>query len=70
MKSGFAVIGDTQHLPGYSLLLAIDPSTNHLTDLDWPQRKDFPIHAYSDEKHGELRTAIAAQLGRLMQKAY
>jgi hypothetical protein len=32
--------------------------------------RNDPIHAYSDEKHGELRTAIAAQLGRLMQKAY
>jgi diadenosine tetraphosphate (Ap4A) HIT family hydrolase len=41
MRSGFAVIGDTQHLPGYSLLLTDDPSVNHLTDLDWNRRKDF-----------------------------
>jgi diadenosine tetraphosphate (Ap4A) HIT family hydrolase len=41
MRSGFAVIGDTQHLPGYSLLLTHDPSVNHLTDLDWERRKDF-----------------------------
>jgi diadenosine tetraphosphate (Ap4A) HIT family hydrolase len=41
MRSGFAVIGDTQHLPGYSLLLADDPSVNHLTDLHWKLRKDF-----------------------------
>ena len=34
MRSGFAVIGDTQHLPGYSLLLYDDPSLDHLTDLD------------------------------------
>jgi diadenosine tetraphosphate (Ap4A) HIT family hydrolase len=33
MGSGFAVVGDTQHLPGYSLLLCEDPSLNHLTDL-------------------------------------
>jgi hypothetical protein len=39
MRSGFAVIGDTQHLPGYSLLLTDDPSVNHLTDLDWERRK-------------------------------
>ena len=41
MRSGFAVIGDTQHLPGYSLLLTDDPSVNHLTDLDWERRKQF-----------------------------
>jgi diadenosine tetraphosphate (Ap4A) HIT family hydrolase len=41
MRSGFAVIGDTQHLPGYSLLLTDDPAVNHLTDLDWNRRKDF-----------------------------
>jgi diadenosine tetraphosphate (Ap4A) HIT family hydrolase len=41
MRSGFAVIGDTQHLPGYSLLLTDDASVDHLTDLDWEQRKDF-----------------------------
>jgi hypothetical protein len=32
MRSGFTVIGDTQHLPGDSLLLTDDPSVNHLTD--------------------------------------
>ena len=41
MRSGFAVIGDTQHLPGYSLLLTDDPSVNHLTDLDWERRTQF-----------------------------
>ncbi|MDX6547628.1 MAG: hypothetical protein QOG33_1178 [Gaiellales bacterium] len=41
MRGGFAVIGDTQHLPGYSLLLTDDPSVNHLTDLDWERRKKF-----------------------------
>ncbi|MGI8478344.1 MAG: diadenosine tetraphosphate hydrolase [Gaiellaceae bacterium] len=41
MRRGFAVIGDTQHLPGYSLLLTDDPSVNHLTDLDWERRKEF-----------------------------
>jgi diadenosine tetraphosphate (Ap4A) HIT family hydrolase len=41
MPSGFAVIGDTQHLPGYSLLLCDDESVNHLTDLDWERRKVF-----------------------------
>jgi diadenosine tetraphosphate (Ap4A) HIT family hydrolase len=41
MRSSFAVIGDTQFLPGYSLLLIDDPSVNHLTDLDWAHRKQF-----------------------------
>ena len=41
MRGGFAVIGDTQHLPGYSLLLTDDPSVNHLTDLDWERRMLF-----------------------------
>jgi diadenosine tetraphosphate (Ap4A) HIT family hydrolase len=132
MKSGFAVIGDTQFLPGYSLLLTDDPSEDHLTDLDWPRRKQFlfdlallgdaverackpnglrrmnyevlgnavpvlhahlhpryeweppefvtgpvwrypketrdaPEHVYSDEKHGELRAGITAELEALME---
>ena len=41
MRSGFAVIGDTQHLPGYSLLLTDDPDLDHPTDLPWPRRRDF-----------------------------
>ena len=32
MRSGFAVIGDDQFLPGYCLLLA-SPRVDHLTDL-------------------------------------
>jgi diadenosine tetraphosphate (Ap4A) HIT family hydrolase len=41
LRSGFAVIGDTQHLPGYSLLLTDDASIDHLTDLDWERRRQF-----------------------------
>ena len=135
MRSGFAVIGDTQHLPGYSLLLTDDPSVDHLSDLDWERRTEFlfdlsllgeavecacrtnglrrinyevlgnsvaflhghvharyewepsdkitgpvwrypkdvrndPEHAYSDEKHGELRAAITAEICRLIERAY
>ena len=135
LRSGFAVIGDTQHLPGYSLLLTDDPAVDHLTDLDWGRRAQFlfdlgllgeavkaacsqnglrrinyevlgnsvpylhghvharyewepperiggpvwryprevrndPRHAYSDARHGELRAAIAAELGRLADRAY
>lgn len=41
MRTGFAVIGDTQFLPGYSLLLSDDPEVNHLTDLPRAKRRDF-----------------------------
>jgi diadenosine tetraphosphate (Ap4A) HIT family hydrolase len=135
MRSGFAVIGDTQFLPGYSVLLTDDPAVDHLTDLDWQRRRQFlfdlsligeavfaacrhnglrrinyevlgnaypvlhghvhpryewepaeritgpvwrypkevrddPEHAYSDAKHGALRVAIAAELERLVERAY
>jgi diadenosine tetraphosphate (Ap4A) HIT family hydrolase len=135
MRSGFAVIGDMQHLPGYSLLLTDDPSVNHLTDLDWERRMQFlfdlsligeavqracranglrrinyevlgnalpilhghvhprydwepperitgpvwrypkelrnaPEHVYSDERHGEVRAAITAELHALIGQAY
>ena len=40
MESGFAVIGDTQFLPGYCLLLA-HPQVAHLSDLDLDQRTVF-----------------------------
>ena len=40
LKTGWAVIGDTQHLPGYCLLLYCGEA-NHLTDLTQPTRADF-----------------------------
>jgi diadenosine tetraphosphate (Ap4A) HIT family hydrolase len=40
MRSGFAVIGDTQFLPGYCLLLGM-PRVRDLTDLPLPARLDF-----------------------------
>jgi diadenosine tetraphosphate (Ap4A) HIT family hydrolase len=43
MRSGFAVMGDTQQLPGYSLLLALDRSTNHLSDLELARRTEFLV---------------------------
>jgi len=41
MPSGFAVIGESQQLPGYSLLLCDDPDVNHLTDLPRERRVQF-----------------------------
>ncbi len=40
MKSGFAVMGDTQWLPGYALLLA-HPLVSQLNDLCEPERSRF-----------------------------
>jgi diadenosine tetraphosphate (Ap4A) HIT family hydrolase len=40
MKSGFAVIGDTQFLPGYCVLIAY-PKVSCLNDLSMGQRSDF-----------------------------
>ena len=40
MRSGFAVMGDTQFLPGYCLLLA-SPEVNHLSDLPFARRSEF-----------------------------
>jgi len=41
MRSGFAVIGDTQFLPGYCVLLSDVDGANHLTDLPRLLRADF-----------------------------
>lgn len=40
LSSGFAVIGDTQVLPGYCLLLT-SPRANHLSDLSFDRRQRF-----------------------------
>jgi diadenosine tetraphosphate (Ap4A) HIT family hydrolase len=40
IRGGFAVIGDTQFLPGYCLLLA-SPEANHLSDLPVDRRREF-----------------------------
>ncbi|MDQ2744224.1 MAG: hypothetical protein M3Z66_18285 [Chloroflexota bacterium] len=42
MHSGYAVLGDTQFLPGYCVLLAV-PQVTHLTDLALPDRRDFLV---------------------------
>jgi diadenosine tetraphosphate (Ap4A) HIT family hydrolase len=41
MRSGWAVIGDTQFLPGYCLLLSDVDGADHLTDLAPAQRDEF-----------------------------
>jgi diadenosine tetraphosphate (Ap4A) HIT family hydrolase len=60
MRSGFAVIGDTQHLPGYSLLLTDDLEVDHPTDLPWPTRRDF---FFDLSLLGEAVLAVAKEQG-------
>ena len=60
MRTGFAVIGDTQHLPGYSLLLTDDLEVNHPTDLPWLRRRDF---FFDLSLIGEAVLAVTSQQG-------
>ncbi|MEV6171398.1 diadenosine tetraphosphate hydrolase [Streptomyces sp. NPDC051954] len=41
MNAGFAVIGDVQFLPGYSVLLVDDPKVERLSDLPEARRLSF-----------------------------
>ncbi|MFB7506882.1 HIT family protein, partial [Streptomyces broussonetiae] len=41
LASGFAVIGDVQFLPGYSVLLVDDPGVQRLSDLPKAERLAF-----------------------------
>ncbi|MGW4246961.1 diadenosine tetraphosphate hydrolase [Nocardia sp. NPDC004722] len=41
LESGFAMIGETQFLPGYSLLLTDDPAIERLSDLPRGKRAAF-----------------------------
>lgn len=41
MRIGFAVIGDTQFMPGYSVLLVDDPTVDELSGLAWERRTEF-----------------------------
>lgn len=71
MRSGFAVIGDTQHLPGYSLY-DWEP-LDKISGPAWRYPKELrnaPEHAYNESRHGDLRAAITAELARVMEEAY
>ncbi|GAA2128476.1 HIT family protein [Glycomyces algeriensis] len=41
LGAGFAVIGDVQFLPGYSVLLVDDPAVQRLSDLSAARRMEF-----------------------------
>lgn len=41
MRSGYAVMGETQFLPGYCVLISDVDDADHLTDLPRPARTEF-----------------------------
>jgi diadenosine tetraphosphate (Ap4A) HIT family hydrolase len=41
LRSGFVLLGETQFLPGYCVLLADADKADHLTDLPQPARAQF-----------------------------
>lgn len=41
LDSGYVVFGDTQHLPGYCVLLSDVDDADHLTDLPLPGQQKF-----------------------------
>ena len=41
LPTGFAVIGDVQHLPGYCVLITDTPGVDQITDLDPEQQQAF-----------------------------
>jgi diadenosine tetraphosphate (Ap4A) HIT family hydrolase len=59
MASGFAVIGDTQFLPGYCVLLA-SPQVEHLNDLAPDARRAF---LYDMSLIGEALERVCASTG-------
>jgi diadenosine tetraphosphate (Ap4A) HIT family hydrolase len=58
LDTGFAVIGDSQFLPGYCVLLVDDPQVEHLTDLPRPRRLSFLADM---ELLGEAVAIVAAR---------
>jgi len=61
MRSGYAVIGDTQFLPGYCVLLA-SPRVDELNDLTLDQRSDFLLDM---TLLGDAIAAVCAPIVRL-----
>ncbi|GAA1218445.1 DeoR family transcriptional regulator [Kitasatospora nipponensis] len=59
LDAGFAVIGDVQFLPGYSVLLADEPHVERLTDLPRARRLAFLADM---ERLGEALERACARL--------
>ncbi|HEY0486997.1 MAG TPA: diadenosine tetraphosphate hydrolase [Mycobacteriales bacterium] len=58
LRAGFAVLGDTQFLPGYCVLLTDTPGADHLTDLPRDRRAEYLTDV------GLLGEAVARVCGR------
>ncbi|WP_128819324.1 diadenosine tetraphosphate hydrolase [Streptomyces sp. S063] len=59
LAAGFAVIGDVQFLPGYSVLLVDEPDVQRLSDLPRPKRLSF----LSDMDHlGEAVESVCRRM--------
>jgi len=72
LDSGFAVIGDTQFLPGYSLLLSTTPGAERITDLPRSERLAFladvdllavAVHRACEQSDPEFRRVNIEILG-------
>jgi diadenosine tetraphosphate (Ap4A) HIT family hydrolase len=59
LDAGFAVIGDTQFLPGYCVLLADEPGIERLTDLPHGRRMAFLADL---DRLGEALERVCGQL--------
>ncbi|MBO8192993.1 diadenosine tetraphosphate hydrolase [Streptomyces oryzae] len=57
LEAGFAVVGDVQFLPGYSLLLVDDPAVRRLSEL--PRRKRLAFLSDMDELGEAVERACA-----------
>ncbi|QKW24856.1 diadenosine tetraphosphate hydrolase [Streptomyces seoulensis] len=65
LTSGFAVIGDVQFLPGYSVLIVDDPDVQRLSDLPRAERLSF----LSDmDRLGEAVERVCGRLDRSFRR--
>ncbi|WP_405429686.1 diadenosine tetraphosphate hydrolase [Streptomyces anulatus] len=65
LPAGFAVIGDVQFLPGYSVLLVDEPDVQRLSDLPRPKRLSF----LSDMDHlGEAVERVCRRMDPAFQR--
>ena len=74
LEAGFAVIGDVQFLPGYSVFLVDEPGVERLSDLVGGPVWLYPRERWSDARfalgpgHDPLREAIGDELDRLASR--
>lgn len=62
LEAGFAVIGDVQFLPGYSVLLADDADVRRLSDLPRARRLAFLSDMDRLGKRSSVRAGASTRL--------